>query len=204
MRNRNSYIDFQNKLIGFDIFNIQLVKGYFSNFDSKRFNEWQKKGYIKKLIKGWYAFSTAETSEMALFRWSNILRKPSYISLESAFTYYSLIPEQTFEIKAVSTLKTTSYLILNKKFTYNTIAKRYFFGYFSYNFKQKPIAMARLEKAILDYLYLNTNITEIKDFEALRWNKYIEIDWDLFEKYLGAFGNNELAKRVEVFKNYMK
>jgi predicted transcriptional regulator of viral defense system len=203
LRNRNTYLEFQDQLESFDIFNIKLVSAYFSNFDSKRFNEWQKKGYIKKLIKGWYAFAKADVTELSLFRWSNVLRKPSYISLESAFTYYGFIPEQTFEIKSVTTLKTISYTILNRKFTYNTLATRLFFGYNIIVHNQKPVALAFIEKAIIDYLYLNSDVSESVDFEALRWNKFQKIDWVLFDKYLCVFKNNALNNRAKQFKNYM-
>lgn len=139
MRNRNTYLAFQNQLKSFDVFNIRLVEAYFPNFNSKRFNEWQKKGYIQKLIKGWYSFSNIEVTEMVMYRWSNQLRKPSYISLESAFSYYGFIPEQSFEIKAVTTLKTMSYSILNRHFTYNTLSQNLFFGYSIIQENQKPI-----------------------------------------------------------------
>ncbi|MFZ1788285.1 MAG: hypothetical protein WAT92_08245 [Saprospiraceae bacterium] len=204
MRNRNTYLEFQDQLKDFDILNIRLVEAYFPNFDSKRLNEWQKKGYIHKLIKGWYAFAKIEVTEMVMFRWSNQMRKPSYISLESAFSYYSFIPEQSFEIKAVTTLKTISYAILDKSFTYNTLAQKLFFGYHVITYNLKPIKIADFEKAILDYLYLKTDIKDLADFESLRWNKMATIDWALFDKYLAVFDNQELNKRVVIFKKYMR
>lgn len=204
MRNRNTYLEFQDQLKDFDILNIRLVEAYFPNFDSKRLNEWQKKGYIQKLIKGWYAFAKIEVTEMVMFRWSNQLRKPSYISLESAFSYYGFIPEQSFEIKAVTTLKTISYAILDKSFTYNTIAQKLFFGYHVITHNLKPIKIADFEKAILDYLYLKTDIKDLADFESLRWNKMATIDWALFDKYLAVFDNQELNKRVVIFKKYKR
>lgn len=204
MRNRNTYLVFQDLLKDFDVFNSTIVAAYFSNFDTKRFNEWQKKGYIHKLIKGWYAFANTDVSEKTLFRWSNCLRKPSYISLESAFSYYGFIPEQTFEIKGVTTLKTIAYTVLDKKFTYNTLASRLYFGYQIIFQNHKPIAIATIEKAILDYLYLNNRISEISDFDDIRWNKLQAIDWVLFNKYLAVFNNEALNKRADQFKNYMQ
>ncbi len=204
MRNRHTYLEFQNKLKDFEVVNSALINTYFPDFDSKRLNEWQKKGYIRKLIKSWYLFSDVNITELSLFRWSNLLRKPSYISLESAFTYYGFIPEQSFEIKAVTSLKTIHYNILGKTFTYNTLSPTLLFGFKTILYNQKPICMARLEKAILDYLYLHTGILDQHDFEALRWNRNQSIDWELLESYLSVFHSKRVEKNINQFKKYMQ
>jgi predicted transcriptional regulator of viral defense system len=204
LRNRISYLDFQKQLKIFEIFNLNLIHTYYPKFDNKRLFEWHKKSYILKLVKGWYCFSETNITEYTLFRWSNLIRKPSYISLESAFNFYGFIPEQSFEIKAVCTLKTMDYNILHYRFIYNTIAPKLLFGYDIIYDDNKPIAIAKLEKSILDYLYLNSNITELSDFESLRWNIFQSIDWDLFDNYLSVFNNKNMMKRAELFKKYMQ
>jgi predicted transcriptional regulator of viral defense system len=187
----------------FPIFNINIVQFYFKNFDSKRFHEWQQKGYLQSIIKGWYAFTDKPITEHSLFKWSNTIRKPSYISLITAFSYYGFVPEQSFEISAVSSLKTIRYSILNYSFTYNTIDASLLFGYHFITHHNATFNMASLEKAILDYLYLNANIKSTKDIEALRWNRNQIIDWKLFDTYLSVYENKKLNARANIFKKYM-
>ena len=203
MSNRNTFLAFQKELSAFEIVNLNLIRSYFPTLDHKRLHEWLNHGYLQRLIKGWYAFADFHPSETTWYRWSNLLRKPSYISLESAFSYYGFIPEYTFEIKAVSTHKTMQYLIMNKRLTYNTLAPGLLFGYDVVPLQAKPILIAKLEKAILDYLYLHPHVDQLEIFESLRWNTQQNINWELFDRYLAAFDNKQLDKRAKQFKLYM-
>jgi len=87
-------------------------------FDSRRLNEWQKKGYVTKLINGHYIFNSIEIDETVLFQIANLLARPSYISLELALSYYHFIPEQSFSIISVTTLKTNHYETPKGSFLY--------------------------------------------------------------------------------------
>jgi predicted transcriptional regulator of viral defense system len=203
LRNRNSYLTFKTYITGFELFNLAIVNFYFKNIDPKRFHEWQQKGYIQSIIKGWYAFGDINITEKTLFYWSNTIRKPSYISLTSAFSYYGFIPEQSFGITAITTLKTINYKVLNYTFTYNTLKSNLLFGFENIKFNNKHINMALMEKAILDYLYLHNNIKTVADIEALRWNKNQNIDWVLFDKYLAVLDNKQVSQRAHIFKQYM-
>ena len=63
-----------------------------------------------------------------------------------------------------------------------------------------------MEKSILDYLYLNSDLKNISDFEWLRWNKDIikeKIEIDKMINYLKMFGNKALTKRADLFFNYI-
>ena len=66
--------------------------------------------------------------------------------------------------------------------------------------------MARLEKAVLDYLYLNSDIRSGADFEGLRWNRITLQqlgDNPLFLKYLSIFDNQALENRVDQLWEYI-
>lgn len=66
--------------------------------------------------------------------------------------------------------------------------------------------MAKLEKAILDYLYLNPIFNQVVDFEGLRWNKgqlTSLIDQAVFKTYLEIFNKTALMNRVESLKEYL-
>lgn len=87
------YIELKEALKGFTVFSLMDIKKVDSSFFRARLNEWQDKGYIKKVIKGYYIFSDIELSENVLFDIANRIYSPSYVSFEMALSYYHLIPE---------------------------------------------------------------------------------------------------------------
>ena len=60
-----------------------------------------------------------------------------------------------------------------------------------------------MEKALLDYLYLNASLKSVKDIEQLRFN-YIELhnnlNWEKLGKYQLVFESKTLDKRVKDLK----
>src|SRR5271169_3255224 len=100
------YLEFREALLPFQVFSIRDVEKIFPDFDSKRLVEWQHKGYVRKLVNKWYFFSECVVDDHLLFRMSNCIYRPSYVSLESALAYYHLIPEAVYTQKAITTRKT--------------------------------------------------------------------------------------------------
>ncbi len=203
MRNRISYIDFEKALYPFGIFRLSDILKVYPHFDSRRLHEWQKKGYITKLIKGHYIFNSIDIDETVLFQIANILTSPSYISLESAFAYYHFIPEQSFSITSVTTLKTNHYDTPKGSFLYQSVKPSLFFGYKIIPSKKRPILIAEPEKAILDFLYLHSELKSDSDIKALRLNNLeLEgLDEQRMNRYLRLFDNEALNQRFELFKD---
>jgi predicted transcriptional regulator of viral defense system len=202
MRNRISFLAFLEQMEVFSVFSTQDIYKVFPHFDSRRLVEWQAKNYLQKLSNKWYCFAKMERSEFSQFRVANLLCKPSYISLESAFDFYGLIPESTFSSTSVTTKKTSHFENDRGNFTYRSIKNSIFWGYKTLYSSQEPILMAELEKAILDYLYLHPEIQTVSDMEALRFNADVlaGIDSGKFMSYLSLFKSRALEKRVQVFK----
>ena len=188
------------------MFTLIDVKKIFADFDSKRLVEWQQKGYIKKLINKWYLFSEVQLTEDLLFRTSNCLHIPSYISLETALSYYHLIPEQVYTLQSVSTRKTIFYQTIVGSFKYRSIKSQLYFGYQVLYREGLPILIADLEKTILDYLYLNSRIKNIEDIRGLRWN--IEeiksrLSWGKLYSYAAVFDSPTLDKKIKILKFFL-
>lgn len=206
MRNRISYLQFHQSLSPFVIFSINDILKIYPDFDSRRLYEWQAKNYLTKLIKGWYIFNDISINENSLFQISNSLRSPSYISLESALSYYHVIPEQAFTITAITTLKTMEYKTAKGNFSYKKIRQNFYFGYAIIpQPKGRSILMAELEKALLDYLYLNPKINNPDAVASLRLNKEIltSLDFKKIEIYLQRFANKALQNRYELLKQLL-
>jgi predicted transcriptional regulator of viral defense system len=202
-RNKLNYIDFRSALIDFKVFSIVDVIKIFPGFDSKRLVEWQKKKYIRKIVNKWYVFAEIPLNEMLLYRISNCIYRPSYISLETALSYYNLIPEAVFSLQAISTRKTTSYITAVGTFNYRTIKSSLYFGYMVHHIDKLPVLIADEEKALLDFLYLSAQIVSEKDLITLRFNYNViqnKVDWEQLHKYALVYESKTLDKRI----NYLK
>jgi predicted transcriptional regulator of viral defense system len=102
----------------------------------------------------------------------NKIYEPSYISLESALAYYQIIPESVLGVTSINSRKTSQFQSTWGVFSYRSIKPQYMIGYQVMEIAPgKKFKMASLEKAIFDYLYLNSDIQSTADFEGLRWNR---------------------------------
>lgn len=152
---------------------------------------WSQKGYIIKLKNGIYAFSKdyeiINGNEVA-----SLIYQPSYLSLESALSFYGFIPEIVYAY--VSVTGKTNRKFTNKfgNFIYRHIKSELFWGYREVKTENWRYLIAEPEKAVLDYLYLNmAKINSSDDFENIRFNYDMlgmTLDKEKFIMYLQAFG----------------
>jgi hypothetical protein len=65
--------------------------------------------------------------------------------------------------------------------------------------------MASLEKALLDYLYLHSEIKSVSDVQGLRWNieGLRKMNIQKMDDYLLLFNNKSLSQRYSLLKKYM-
>lgn len=114
---------------------IPLKKGFYTS--SFYLNEIKKKGFLDLYRQ-----------ELA-----NVLRRPSYVSLESALSFYGLIPEETFNITSITLKSTRTYKNSLGTFIYRNIKKELFLGYNKIT-ETNLIYRATKAKALFDWLYL--------------------------------------------------
>ena len=103
---------------------------------------------LKPLIKGKYLFLFSDRHPSD-FEISNFLVVPSYISLESALSFWGVLSQFPYGITAVTPLKPRSLFIGGKEFVYSKIKKEFFLGYK----RVDNFLIAEKEKAVFDYLY---------------------------------------------------
>lgn len=198
-----NYLSFRNQFINQNLISTHQVVRMFPDFDSRRLVEWQKKGYIERVVNRWYRFLEIPQEENSLFWTSNRIYQPSYISLETALSFHGLIPEGVYAITAISTLKTQTYQNNTINYIYRNVKPSLYFGYQILRWKDKPILIASPEKALLDFCYLNSHLKKREDFESLRINPGIfilKIDLKVLENYLQLFDNNSLIKRIKILR----
>jgi predicted transcriptional regulator of viral defense system len=109
-----------------------------------------EEGVLTRIKSGLYCLSVRPPSAFAL---ANYLMDPSYISLESALSYYRVIPETVYAVTSVTPKYPKRFEALNRDFTYHKMNRRLYFGYRKVAVGGTLVLMAEKEKAVLDYLY---------------------------------------------------
>ncbi|MEK7127370.1 MAG: hypothetical protein AAB838_01435 [Patescibacteria group bacterium] len=109
-----------------------------------------KSGVISHLVKGKYLFLLGRT-QVSDYQIANYLTVPSYISLETAMSYYSIIDQFPFQITSVTPMKTKLVTTGEKTYSYSRISPKL---YFDYEKIENGVLMATKLKAVYDYLYL--------------------------------------------------
>jgi len=196
------FINFQNQLSIYPIFSLQDVRKVFSDFSYRQLDRWGKRGYLKKIKRGFYCFAGQAFDQNSLFYTANKIYAPSYVSLEMALKHYGLIPEEIFQVTSVSTKKTSNFENPLGNFNYRHIKPSLYWGYKLMDFGRQKMLLADPEKAVLDYLYIHPNLKTADDFREMRLDSdafRLQINLETFHKYLEAFGNKSLARRAKIF-----
>ena len=158
---------------------------------------WVKKGYLVRLKNGIYAFSR-EKEKLRGEDIAFLLCQPSYLSLESALSWYGFIPEIVYAYTSVTARITRTFENAWGRFIYRHVKSELFWGYVEMKTDHGPYLLAEPEKALLDYFYLNlARINNEDDFENIRLNEeQMEntLNKDKFMIYLKAFGGKKMKK----------
>lgn len=120
---------------------------------------WQNKGLLIPLKRGVYILNKNDRKIFpSRFFFANQLMWPSYISLESALSYYGLIPEAVADITSITSKKTNCFKNSLGEFIYQHLKPEVFKGYHSFKDEAgMEVLIAEPEKAVVDFLYLNLN-----------------------------------------------
>ena len=200
------YIELKEQLNDFIVFNIADIRKIEADFDLRRLNEWQKKNYIKKIRQGFYMFSDLPVDEAILLTIANHIYEPSYISLEMALSLHGLIPEAVYAVTSVTSQKSRTWKTSIGNFTYRHIKPKLLFGYELREHVGQRYQVAEIEKAVLDYLYLNPKINDGESFVGMRFNTIQfreKADMEKFDRYTTAFDSKAFAARAKRFIKYI-
>ncbi|MGE3919870.1 MAG: hypothetical protein AB7F64_02795 [Gammaproteobacteria bacterium] len=124
----------------------------------RQVSEWLKKGYILQLKRGMYTLRNEDRAVgFSNYFLANNLYSPSYVSLETALSYYGMIPERVYAITSISSKKTQHFENSFGYFTYNQLKPELYGNFvtvkdeFGNNF-----FIATPERAIIDFFYFKT------------------------------------------------
>lgn len=207
MKYRMTYLEFHKQWHQLGVFNVQQIYAWQPRFNRLNLREWEKKGYIVKLRKEYYAFSDCRSIPGFTRYVANRIYRPSYISLHTALSYYGMIPEAVLQITSVTTLKTISFKNDFGEYSYNSVRPELMFGYEPKPLKDgRSVLIATPEKALLDLLYLNTSYRTEQDMEELRLDEDFMVDdfnIERFNEYVTQVDSPTLTKRTTtLLKSY--
>jgi len=181
----------QKNLKIFTILDFQRI--FNLNYESakKTISRYVKKKIFTKARKGLYYLTQDSPFDFLI---ANKLYQPSYISFETALSFYGIIPETIFEIISATSRPSREFIVNSLKFSYKKIKKECFLGYLPKKIKEETVLIAEPEKALVDFLY----------FVALKKREfsYERIDLKKIKKkklieYAKCFKNKKLLELVK-------
>jgi predicted transcriptional regulator of viral defense system len=201
------FLEFRALIKDLPGFSLNDIRKIDPAFHKRQLMDWLRRGYIKSFAGEYYLLADQQMDESLRFMLANRLYEPSYISLESALAYYHVIPESVLSVTSISSRKSKQFESDWGALYYRSVKPPYMFGYEVIEIApNRKYSIARLEKAVLDYLYLNAHISTINDFEGLRWDKeslLSIVDGGRFRNYLSIFNKRALDDRVHQLMRYL-
>lgn len=116
----------------------------------KLLERYTKKGFFIRLKGGLYAM---RLNFPPMYLIANSLYRPSYISFETALSYYHVIPETVYSVTSATTKTTREFAVEERHFDYRKIKRTAFTGYHAMDYGGDKVLIADKEKTIADYLY---------------------------------------------------
>lgn len=153
----------------------------------KKIARLEEKNIIQTLTKGKYKFLFRPAND---FLTANFLYQPSYISLESALSFYGIITGFPYQITSITIKKPKSISVNDQEYKYSQFTSRLFWGYE----KKEDFLIAEPEKCLLDYIYMGT--------KGLRSLSFDEMDLTIVNpkklvSYAKQFDNKQIITIVQ-------
>lgn len=166
-------------------------------------SRWMKQNRFIRLKRDLYEFvELGVESKITDLYVANRLYEPSYVSLETALSIYSIIPDIAIQVTSLTTRPTRNFKNKYGLFLYRTCRKRAFTGYRLVSYGADKVLIADKEKAFVDFLYYRLRSGNRLDFKEERFEEKIlkGLDWSKMLRYATLFNNRTL----ELIKNYRR
>lgn len=149
---------------------LDMLKDYKRPFD--KINEWVKQRVLIPVKRGVFVPGPAShASQPEPFLLANHLLGPSYVSMETALSYWGLIPEQVFEISSATTARSKTYDTTVGRFNYRHLPLPYYsFGQKSVELATNQVALvATPEKALCDTIITTSALLFRSSAQTTAW-----------------------------------
>ncbi|PIP27139.1 MAG: hypothetical protein COX30_03505 [Candidatus Moranbacteria bacterium CG23_combo_of_CG06-09_8_20_14_all_39_10] len=202
-----NFFEFREKtkeLPYFETKELRVILGAdFSSTTLGNLKNWMNKGHLVMLRRGLYIFSEIKNGIDTMTLATKIY-PPSYASLETALSFYGIIPEAVFTTTSVTTRKTKEFKNSAGNFSYQKIKKEAFGGFETKSQNGISFNLALPEKALVDFLYLNRNTLngELVQFQSYRFNEDFKFNIDKLVSFAEAFQNKKVTELTNKFIKY--
>lgn len=156
----------------------------------------KKCGYLYALKRGLYELTYPKDLVIPDMHIANKLYAPSYVSLETALSNFSIIPEVSMAVTSITTKPTRKFKNKHGLFTYRTVKPGVFAGYYVEKIGSFDVLIAEPEKALADFIYFKTYRRKKIDFssfiidERLDKNIISNLEFKKINKYAKQYGIN--------------
>jgi len=141
---------------------------------------------LNRIEKGKYRLKDANIHEYQI---ANFIYRPSYISFESALSFYGILSQFPQSIYSSTTKRSQEKITANKHYIYHHLKKDCFGGYL----KKEEFLIATPEKALVDQIYLVSKGIKNIDIDGLNLAK---INIDEFNDWKEIFPQNRKFKKL--------
>lgn len=177
-----------------------LLAGEVSANDVRRqLSRWVRSGRILQLRRGLYTLAPPyQKVKPHPFVIANYLVRGSYVSCQSALSYYGLIPEYTPLYLSVAAARAARWETPFGVFVFRTIQKGWVCGYqlLDLGGRQKAF-IAKPEKALLDLIYLQPGSDEPAYLDGLRLQNLDRLDLNSLQELAEHSGKPKLVRAVK-------
>ncbi|HKL44506.1 MAG TPA: hypothetical protein VJ892_04515 [Candidatus Absconditabacterales bacterium] len=133
---------------------------------------------------------------------TNLIYKPSYISMEYVLFLHNIITENVYTMTLITTKKTAEFKNIFGKFYYNSIKESFFGDYETIKKDGFLIYRATPEKALFDYFYFKRGFIFKESYiRELRLN-IDNINFKKFEKIVKKYNSPKVTKIFNLLKKY--
>ena len=185
------------------VFGVEELLQYFKESPSSlrvQLSRLCKDGKLVRLKRNCYTFPDFHPPVMVI---AQNMVSPSYHSLESVLSQESIIPESVVAHTLITSKKTQVYANEFGTFSYRHLPPDSFFGVEE---NKEGAWVAVPEKALLDYLYLNSRKFEPKTacWQAQRFDELDSLDWKTMKKWAKRYDMKKLSVLVKSLESYAK
>lgn len=197
---------------------IDTLKGVLEGYSKPygKIRSWVDQGILVRMSHGWYVLN----DKFGKRTWSreymaNVLYRPSYISLDYALSYYSLIPERVETVTCVTAMKSKIIDTPLGRFSYMKIPERAYPTGLDIRISESgpSFFIATPEKALADKINRFLTLEEIENsglYEFLVYNLRIEpealtsMNYEHFKEISMAYRSRKVSALAELIRKLRK
>lgn len=168
----------------------------------KQLSRWKASGKVHQLRRGLYSLAPPYQKTVPHpFLVANRLVSASYVSLQSALSFYGMIPELVPATTSVTTAYSAAWRTIFGQYDFRHIQTGWFHDYRRTSLGNGQWAyIASPGKALLDLIYLKPGGDEDAYLRSLRLQALDQLDMNLLRQAAGAAGKPKLNRAVRVIQ----